>query len=326
MPNDNHHWVPKFLIKNFTDVDGRVFRLDIFNDRTTKVPPKHAASALNFNEFRIDGKVVSFEDELEKIETRAAPILKRIAASHSITGLKDKEKSSVANFTAAQSFRTEAFYKGLDPDLSRQEFGTVFGQLWRSAFIVSAEIERRRWAVMKIEHDDVFYLGDHPVVLQDTENPSAAGQLGFDVQGVEAFLPLSPTCALYMPCTSISEQIITGYENALWMHRRTRSAALRGQHLVGTDEQSLQLSQRVMRNSHALYQALTTGVAFAAAPENVENLNYLQCAWAHAAVYSNCRDFSFAKQVFSQTPQYRKTPRVAPAAVGIGRPKRGTPA
>jgi Protein of unknown function (DUF4238) len=111
MSDENQHWVPKFLVKNFADVDGRVYRLNILDDETTKVPPKHAASNLNFNQFLIDGKPVSFERELEKIETRAAPILKRIASSHSIVGLKDKQRSLVAKFMAAQSFRTEAFFK-----------------------------------------------------------------------------------------------------------------------------------------------------------------------------------------------------------------------
>src|SRR5664280_1183508 len=39
--------------------------------------------------------------------------------------------------------------------------------------------------------------------------------LGFDIEGVEAFMPLSPKCVLYMPCASVSRQIIGGYEDAL---------------------------------------------------------------------------------------------------------------
>ena len=32
MPNENQHWIPKFLVKNFTDIDGRVYCLNIQND------------------------------------------------------------------------------------------------------------------------------------------------------------------------------------------------------------------------------------------------------------------------------------------------------
>ncbi len=31
MTDENQHWVPRFLIKNFADLDGRVFFLDIAN-------------------------------------------------------------------------------------------------------------------------------------------------------------------------------------------------------------------------------------------------------------------------------------------------------
>ena len=78
MPNVNQHWVPKFLVKNFADRDGRVFCLDIQTDQITKPPPRQAASEKGFNDFDVDGETISFEDRLEKIETHAAPILKRM--------------------------------------------------------------------------------------------------------------------------------------------------------------------------------------------------------------------------------------------------------
>ena len=228
MTNENQHWVPKFLIKNFVDLDGRVFCLNVQTDKVTKPPPKYAASDAGFNEFVMNGKSVSFEDQLEKIETAAAPILKQIISSRSVAGLTDTQRSRVGDFMAAQSFRTEAFYKGLEQQAPRQQFGPFFVQLWRSAFLLSAEIARRKWAVMAIEHDDVFYLGDHPVVLQHTENPGQRKELGFDIDGVEAFLPLSPKCALYMPCTSVSQQIISGYECALAAPENIRRAEASG--------------------------------------------------------------------------------------------------
>ena len=318
MSNENQHWVPKFLIKNFTDAGGRVFRLNIQTNEITKPPPKHAASSVGFNEFLMDGRTVSFEDKLEKIETLAAPILKQIVNSRSVTWLTEKQRNRVADFMAAQSFRTEAFYKGMELQVSRQEFGTVFAQLWRNAFWVSANIASRKWVVTTIEHDDVFYLGDHPVVLQNTANPSSNKDLGLDVEGVEALMPLAPKCALYMPCAATSREIISGYEKALRILDTVGGAGLSATS-VGSDFSNLfHLSQRVIRNSSSLYQALTKGVALVAAPENVENLNYLQCAWAHKAIYSVRGGFVFARHVFDKTPQYRDTVKVRLAMIEPG--------
>lgn len=305
MSDDNHHWVPKFLIKAFADVDGRVFRFNIQTDEVTKPPPKYAASDVGFNDFLVNGHTVSYEDRLEKIETAAAPILKAIVASASVAGLSDLQRKQVANFVAAQSFRTEAFYKGLGSTMARTAFGPIFAELWRSAALLSAEIKRRKWAPMVIEHEDVFYLGDHPVVLQHTETPQAPKPLGFDIQGVEAFMPLSPKCALYMPCASVSRLITDSYGDALAAPENLRRANEAGAITDIKDADFLALAQRVLKNSGPLYKSLTQGTALIASPENVENLNYLQCAWAHSAIYANRGDFTFARHVLKNTPQYR---------------------
>ena len=94
-----------------------------------------------------------------------------------------------------------------------------------SVSLMSAEIARRQWTIMVIDDDNVFYLGDHPMVLQLTENPGAAAELGFDIQGIEAFLPLTPKCALYMPCVSIGREIVLGYDNALSVLRDSTVAS-----------------------------------------------------------------------------------------------------
>ncbi len=311
MSGENHHWVPKFLVKNFADTDGRVFCLNVQTDKNTKLPPRHAASSARFNDFLIEGATVSYEDQLERIETAVAPILKQMVSSRSVAGLSDEQRDRVGNFIAAQSFRTQAFHKGLEPTLSRHDFGHIFAELWRGAFLLSADIVRRKWLVMSIDHDDVFYLGDHPVVLQHTGNSKEKKELGFDIEGVEAFLPLSPICALYMPCVSTSQEKIKQYETALTVPEHL--AQLQG---LGTSSTLLQLSERVIRQSHPLYQALTTGAPFVAGPPIVENLNYLQCMWAHSFVYSDRREFTFARRVFRENPQYRSTVKVRLGTIG----------
>jgi hypothetical protein len=302
MSDENQHWVPKFLIKYFVDKDGRVFCLDTHTDELTKPPPKLAASEEGFNSFLIDGEAVSFEDKLEKIETPAAPIIKRMVEGRTIAGLTPKDRQRIAEFMAAQSFRTKAFYEGMAGKPDRQEFGRTFDQLLESIFITAGEIARRHWALMVIASDEVFYLGDNPVVFQWTEKPGAGGSLGFDVEGVETFLPLSPKCALYMPCRATSVQILEGYETALELRRAVRTAALRGQ---PDGCRKLQMAQNAIRSGHELYAAFTTGSAVEAITPYVQNLNSLQCLFSHSALYSNRRDFSFARHVFQKTPNYR---------------------
>ena len=116
-----------------------MFRLDVNTNEVTKPPPKFAASGADFYEFEIEGEAVTFEDRLGKIETAAAPILQRIVSACALVGLSEADKRRVADFVAAQSFRIEAFYKGLDPDLFRIDFGATFRELWRSAFLIATK-------------------------------------------------------------------------------------------------------------------------------------------------------------------------------------------
>jgi uncharacterized protein DUF4238 len=222
-----------------------------------------------------------------------------------LTTLSAEHRRRVAEFIAAQSFRTKAFYEGLSVKMDRNAFASKFSLLLDGIEILAAEIARRHSVLMVATGDDTFYLGDNPTVLQCTDNPRDSSNLGFDVAGVEAFLPLAPHCAIYMPCRTTSEERIARYNAALDLHRVVRSAALRGQP-GGGDE--LRMAQLVISRLDPLYQAMTTGVALPAQPEHVENLNYLQCSWAHSSSYANRQDFTFARRVFRENPHYRDVP------------------
>lgn len=306
MSEQNQHYIPKFLLRNFVDSDGRVFCLNTQTDIVTKPPPKKAGSRSGFNEFMVRGQLVSFEDRFQKIETKAAPVLRKMIEENSLSLLTISGRSYVADFIASQSFRTEAFRNGLI-SIEPNEIGEIFEQLWRSAFIVSSEIQKRHWILMKIEYDDIFYLGDQPVALQDTEHPEKAQSLGFDIKGVEAFLPLTPKHALYMPCLSTSHEIISGYETGLQLQQKIEHAQLNRQELHGVDDNFVKEIARLINNPRQFTEAALLGNPLVCIPENVENLNYLQCAWASRHVFSNRKDFSFARHVFSKTPQYRAT-------------------
>lgn len=306
MKQQNQHYIPKFLLKNFVDTDGRVFCFNTQNDNVTKVPPKNAGSRLGFYEFLIRGKIVSFEDEFQKIETRAAPAFRKIVVSGTLVGLTSDERKYVAEFVAAQSFRTEAFRKGL-VGVGEKKIGEIFEQLWHSAFIISDRIEKRKWLLMKIEHDEIFYLGDQPVVLQDTKNPAKAQSLGLDIQGIEAYLPLTPKHALYMPCQSTTNEIISGYEAGMQFYQQLQMTELNNQRSSESNTDEILRIQRLLHNPRNFFEAAINGVPLICDQGNVEGVNYLQCAWAHQNVFSNQKHFAFAKHVLNKTPAYRKT-------------------
>jgi Protein of unknown function (DUF4238) len=297
----NQHFVPQLLLKNFADTDGRLWFLAKRDDYIGRVPPKKAASDTDFYEFEIDGEAFSFEDRFQKHEAKAGKAIKKLAEGRSPLSLSMAERDDLAAFIALQSFRTEAFLVNLRGHDTRQDKGKALVRLWDSLFLTAPLISNRHWMIMKIEHDEVFYLGDNPVVLQNTENPSAKSSLGFDLIGVEAFIPLTPKLALYLPCPSISNQIIEAHENGLLMQRQLWTSG------KGQTTEALVIA-KALRGTKPLYEAALLGVPVSAQSQSVLNLNYLQCAWAQKHIYSNQADFGTAKMVFEKSPQYRQPP------------------
>jgi hypothetical protein len=300
---DNQHWMPKFLLKNFVDKDGRVFRFNVADDTVTKPPPKLAASSPNFNELLVNGDPKSFEDEFERLETAAAPVIATIIKNRSLAEIEPLHRAALARFIAAQTFRTEAYRLGLAGLGRRHDVGAVTALHLADLDPLAGLIAQRRWALMVTTDEAPFYLGDNPVVLQRTEDPGRPGEIGLDMKGIEAFMPLSPHCALYMPCPATGSDIVNGFWSALQIVLADlatadgRSSAFDG---------ALPFARNLLGNAGPLYRALVLGEPLVADPANVENLNYLQCAWSSSGIYSNRKDFMFALRVFCENPSYRE--------------------
>lgn len=317
MAGENQHWVPKFLIKKFADRDGRVFFLDLSTEKLGKRTPHQLAAEYGFNDFVIAGQLVSFEDELEKIESRAAPALAKIIRQKSTGGLSDNDLAAIAEFVSVQSFRTKSFRIGLDGVDSRADFGSKFALLWKSALVEARHIRSRPLIALLAPEGHSFYLSDHPVTLQHIENPSSREPLGIDGIGVEMYLPLTPRISLYWLCPRIADEIVSAFRNGEQMHRIMRHSTLFRMEVPGFDKISFRDLQSKMAGIMPLRNGIVLGDGVKAAAEVVENANYLQCVWAHNALFSRNNDFSFARRVFKENPQYRSAPRVALHQKGI---------
>lgn len=276
--------------------------MNVANDALTKVSPATAAARANFNELMVSGYPKSFEEQFQKFETSAARPISDILSSQTLSFLSIRQRASISRFVAAQAIRTDAYRLGLRARRKQYDVGAALDTQLSDIELLANFIRRRKWALMVTSSDKPFYLGDNPVVLQDTEHPGRAGELGLDMDGVEVFMPLSPMCALYMLCPSIGGDIEDGYLDAL----RIVTANLGGIAIAKFDvEKALPIAQRTLESAGPLYRAITSGAALNVDADNVENLNYLQCAWASSGVFSNNSDFTFAKRVFRENPQYR---------------------
>jgi Protein of unknown function (DUF4238) len=310
MSAQNQHYVPDFLLKNFRDSDGKIFRFDKQTDEILKRPTSKSSSEKGFYEFNISGKSISFEKHFEKIETAAAPAIRQIIESRNSKTINSDQKYKLAEFITVQSFRTEAFQRGIDRNISRENFCKLLDMAWENRGLIVNNIMRRDFVLLENSTDQPFYIGDQPITFQHSENPKSENSLGFGVPGVEAYLPLTPNLALYLVCETTSRELVKGYLNAKQMHQNILTSTLSGGSYIFDNQMGLKLSQRIMKTAGPIYEAIKFGTPLNSVPENVENFNYLQVSWASSFVYSCKGDFEFAQRMLFETPNFRKFPKV----------------
>ncbi|MEO1729122.1 MAG: DUF4238 domain-containing protein [Pseudomonadota bacterium] len=296
---ENHHWVPKFLLRNFASDDGRVFYYNLANRQIGKRPPKQLASRPNFNDLLVSGEPTSFERVYERIETRAAPVVKQLIAAKRVSDLSRIQRFALSEFLAAQSFRTEAYRRGLAAGRQGIDLGDVLSSHLEDIESLALMISDRRWALMESPQGTYFLIGDNPLVLQDLERPSEGGALGLDMANVEVFMPLSPSLALYMPSREVGDQIVEGYWNALQLAFASIDGLPNSQSLGPAEREVV---DRCLTSAGPLYRALRLGEVLPAEQDNVVNLNALQIFWAANEVFSRSSDFSFVEHVLAESP------------------------
>ncbi|MCF8881493.1 DUF4238 domain-containing protein [Erythrobacter sp. SN021] len=300
---ENHHWVPKFLLRNFASDDGRVYSFDLATGEIGKRPPKRLASSLNFNQLMVGDAPHVFEQTFERIETAAAPVIKKALNQNRLSDLSGQDRFALSRFVAAQSFRTQAYREGLGASRRGYDIGKVISAHCDDIDQLANLIAMRRWALMRTGEDRPFVIGDNPLVLQNTARPGDGGSLGLDMPGVEAMMPLSPCHALYMPSPDIGDLLIKGYWDALCI--RSRMLAGFENHSDFTESEHATV-ERCLQKGVCLYRALRLGEPLQADGENVINLNALQVFWASSKVFSNLKDFNFVKQVLDRSPRARE--------------------
>ena len=79
MPGEQQHYVPKFLLKNFTrGKKPQIHVYDKSNDRRFKTHIKNIAAEAGFYEIELEDSVLTVEPSLSDLETHASAIIKKL--------------------------------------------------------------------------------------------------------------------------------------------------------------------------------------------------------------------------------------------------------
>jgi len=317
-----HHYVPKFLIRNFgLGKKDQVWVYDKANGRTFAANAKNVAGENRFYEFEYDGVSYSLESSLSLIESRSKDVIDKLLHADSVGVLSGTERGVLSSFLAIQLVRTKSYREQWAdmPRLIREKLGrsgdvvapgSQAAELARDPTESEVKFETARmlaeapeaygphflnkvWFLAKTTKAFPFVLGDNPISLQNHVDMGAFGNLGLALKGIEIYLPLSSTRALAMWCPSLASMIA---EAAATIRALPRSM-LDGQ-IVDPD------------GMLELDEVLRTGRSTAYKQKNVVNFNALQIGRSERYIFSSIKDFSLAEKMLLDHPELKRGPRM----------------
>jgi hypothetical protein len=298
------HYVPRFLLRHFgTGKKDKLFAFDKQSEKSFPTNVKNVAAESRFYDFDIEGHELTIEPGLERVESTAKPVIKKILDEDSLVPLSGEDRAALSIFFAVQFIRTKWFRQqfrelpkkleeharrvyGDDVDLSgiadhirvpddnELAFQTA-GFIMKHSRDFALQFANKAWMLAATDTKHPFMIGDHPIGLQNHIDMGPYGNLGLGVKGIEIYFPLSPRRALAMWCPSLHEAFRTAVQ-------------VRGE-----------------AGARAVLQALENGSPLQYTPEHVMNFNSLQIAHAERFVFSSADEFSLAKRMLADNPSFR---------------------
>lgn len=228
-----HHYVPKFLLKNFSESD----KVYVFEKRKCKSFKNNISNTFVEKDFNTIQKSIKLEEAYGKIETASAPIIAKIIKGGSINWIDGNEKKSLIEFFAVQYERTHIARDNCEKTLSSIIKMNLDMMVASGKIHIPDELKEKMkcdgiqkisdFIELKIDPDFIkslirtslpegientkkliliknmmnnFYISDQCAIMYNQSDLSPLGSIGYLAPGVEMYLPLSPKYTLGIFC------------------------------------------------------------------------------------------------------------------------------
>ncbi|MCH7902861.1 DUF4238 domain-containing protein [archaeon] len=287
--SENQHYVPQFILRNFQNSKGKIFVIDKHLNNIFETNVKNIAVERNFNEFNFEGENFTLEPSFCELEGRVSKIVNNIIHKNSLRRLIWKDKIHLSNFIIVQYLRTNGHKERI------KDFGEKLSQSLIEWGIDSNEVAAdqdnnqlifvrnlvnahkfvpylldKDWVLLETTVKHPYYISDNPVTLQNQKITPGRGNLGFAVEGIEIYLPISKTLTLALWCSSYNKMMTEGYKKAKGMIHEYKTKKRLGINIDGQFEKNkARLAKIALKNARKVLKALETGNHLKSLPENV---------------------------------------------------------
>ena len=313
----NQHYVPQFVLRNFTVGDGKqIYVFDKQDEKSFITNIRNIAAETDFYNFDVKEFKFTIEPALSDLESNIYVAFEKIINERSISSLDDDDRSMIAYFISVQIYRTRYFRnklgdlsKGMSERMKQYAFGldkvsipkpleekeikdVSIKLIIKGAEELMPHLLNKKWLLYKTTESDPFYISDNPVVRQNHKDfGPLCGNLGLAVNGIEVYFPLTKTLSLAMLCTSHEETFQDVIKKIGFLKT-----------MIPGFEQQLPVDMEWLENHKKGYDE---GTAIPMMAQNVINHNSLQVKWSSRYVFSSRNNFSLVREMIAADPNFK---------------------
>jgi hypothetical protein len=318
MLGGQQHYVPRFLLKNFThSKKPKVFVYDKSNDKRFHTNIKNVAAESGFYDLDLKDVFLTMEPSLARLETSASRIVEKLLKDRNVKLLNENERVVLSLFLAVQFLRTKEHrliveYLGKQisqvlgnmdaSDQGKNKLTGRSGSVSAEKFISLKSLAQAReflphflnkaWVLLETTHRNPFFISDNPIGLHNDIDHRPYGNIGLAVRGIQIYLPISSTLCLNLLCPTIAEEFIKAHENFKYF-----------------DQIAPGLANSTMKNptyARAFCHGIVNGVPIMVVEDNVTMINSLQVTFSSRFVYCESDSFELVERMIKDNQKYRE--------------------
>jgi hypothetical protein len=307
MQGEQQHYVPRFLLKNFTHgKKPKVFVYDKSNGKRFQTNIKNIAAENRFYDLEVEDGLLSMEPGLSRLEANTSGIVKKLINNNDIKSISENEVAIFALFLAVQFVRTKEhrlrfehmgkqFVQKLrDMGSSEEQIREIMGssgdvpedklfglRSLAKAIDLVPHFLNKAWLLLETTPKYPFFISDNPIGLHNDMDHGPYGNIGLAVRGIQIYLPLSSTLCLHLLCPTIAEEFRKAYDNPKVLDQMAPSA-------------------------RAFCDGLMNGTPIRVVEDNVNMINSLQVAFSSRFVYCESDQFDLVERMIRDNQAYRE--------------------
>jgi hypothetical protein len=318
MPGEQQHYVPQFLLKNFTHgKKPKIFVYDKSNDKRFHTNIKNVAAENGFYDLEVEDTVLTMEPGLAHLEANTSRIIRKLTKTRSIKSLSEDEVAILAVFLAVQFVRTK------EHRLRFEHLGELFAQKLRDRGAAAENIEgvtgspgsvpedklfglrslagakefvphflNKAWLLLETTPKNPFFISDNPIGLHNEIDHGPYGNIGLAVRGIEIYLPISSTLCLNLLCPTTAEEFRKAYEKLRMLDRVAPGLA--------------DSAMKEPAFARAFCDGLINGTPIPLVEDNVTMINSLQVVYSSRFVYCETNAFELVERMIRDNQKYRE--------------------